>query len=92
MLIQIGGPCAPTPVEMQEKIKKLEAENKILRETLEFYADKKSWQTNSGSRDLINAILNDDLEPYRPNFDIMIRELGGKRARAALAACKGEEK
>lgn len=62
-------------------IKKLQAENKKLREALEFYAKQSSWM---GYHRDVDTIAPSDCEPAKAiedGFDIL---LGGKRAREAL--------
>ena len=54
-----------------------------LVEANEFYADHNNWQTNSGSRSLLNAINDYDLEPYKTRSRATVEEAGGKTAREA---------
>jgi hypothetical protein len=79
-----------TILELQERtlvVGKLEAENKKLREALEFYANQTSWM---GYHRSVDIIARSDCEPAKAlsdDFDIF---LGGKRAREALKEV-GEE-
>jgi hypothetical protein len=66
---------------------KLQAENKKLRQTLEFYADQANWV---GYHRHVDTIRSCDCEPGKAledGFDIL---LGGKKAREALKEV-GEE-
>jgi hypothetical protein len=72
------------------QIAELEARIKSARECIEVYGDINNWQTNSGSRDLYNAILDDDLENRCWTQYSRNTEVGGKRAREFLRGLDGE--
>lgn len=64
-----------------DEVNRLQAENKKLREALEFYANQTSWM---GYHRNVDIIAPSDCEPAKAlsdDFDIL---LGGKRAREAL--------
>jgi transposase len=64
---------------------KLRRENEILKQALEFYADKNHWATPRGCLNLKQAIISGDL-------DIAFGfEIGGKTARKALREIEGME-
>jgi len=69
---------------IEKEIQKLKANREVLLSTVNFYADKQNYQTNSGSRELQNAISDDDLESVGWAPHSTVKEVGGKRARQAL--------
>jgi hypothetical protein len=73
--------------ELLEKIERLEAENRDMREALEFYAEISSWYIN-GAPQLLNHIVDEDLEEVdepQPLSSQMGTFCGGRRAREVLA-------
>jgi hypothetical protein len=67
--------------ELALEFEKLQAENKKLREALEFYADQSSWM---GYHRDVDTIRPCDCEPAKAREDEFDILLGGKRAREAL--------
>lgn len=62
-----------------EQIEKLQAENKIMKETVEFYADKDNWKTLIDEEFKHCLIVKSDTEIKHETL-----LCGGKRARQAL--------
>lgn len=75
----------------EDKLEKLQAENKKLREALKFYADRNNWKFHSYSGDCKDVIDFNDLDcrSYTVEADFACSS-GGRRAREALKEV-GEE-
>ena len=72
--------------EKEEKFKKLERENKLLREAVEYYAKVDHWTSSQGG--LYANVKDVCIEPLNKNtFNYVY---GGKKAREALEKIKGE--
>lgn len=64
-------------------------QHNIMREALEFYADKDKWALLEDSSNMRSEIIAKDLQEFRPNK--RAEYCGGKRARQALAQIRGEK-
>lgn len=74
-----------------EQLIRLEAENKKLRECLEFYADRKSWRYPGEQR--FNALITaDDCGPVLMDKANRNEKIGGKRARSCLKEIQDGQK
>lgn len=70
------------------KVKKLQEQNKILREALEFYANADNWVSDADNSPDFYDCIDDDFDKY--NEDGYKFQNGGKRAREALAKVNNE--
>ena len=77
------------------KISKLEAENKILRGCVEFYADKNNWEKFSAATYSTSMIVTNDWETNYLGHDGVVDKfsppIGGRKAREALKKLKEDE-
>lgn len=67
---------------LNERIKELERQNKIMRETLEFYSNPDTWSAGHKYRDADDATIFTDGSESAATID------KGNRAHRALQACK----
>ena len=67
--------------ELKKQIEKLEKQNRIMREALEFYAEVKNWEVGHKYRDEDNATIFTDGSESGATVD------KGSKAYRALKAC-----
>lgn len=75
-----------TTMILRGEVQKLEAENALLREALEFYADPNSWIDESVT--YVYSVIQYDDQDIPPEEHRLCDKHGGRRAREAL---KGEK-
>ena len=78
----IFGKSSDDSDDAKAKVKKLEEQNKIMREALEFYANMETWQEGFKYRDPDDATIFTDGSECAATMD------KGARAYKALEACK----
>ncbi len=71
----------PQDDNLQEKVDKLEKQNRVMRAALEFYAEVKNWQEGHKYRDEANATIFTDGSESGATVD------KGSKAYRALKAC-----
>ena len=67
--------------DLKKKVEKLEKQNRIMREALEFYAEVKNWEVGHKYRDEDNATIFTDGSESGATVD------KGSKAYRALKAC-----